>query len=413
MVIYSRQRDTAPDAAPDAAARLPQLLEAQRGALTRYAARRVGRDFAEDVASEAIVRGLSASPHRSAETATAWLFGIATNVIREHHRAEQRHLRLLERLVVARKRTPKSQAGRYCDPSSLGPSGDCRRSNETRCCLSSGASCHTTSAPVHSRCLSAPYVHASRVPGELSKPWAIYKRGKHVNDEKELRASELGRALTALAHHAERAQVEARRFPVKAAWLRRAVPVAAICVGISAAGATAAALLTGTEVDRFSEDAGISTTRARSLLADQRLAPRLDRELRERLGHDYGGLWIDNNGTVLTVGMATNRSAKRAALIGSTASHLGVATTPTVRWGLRVSIGALEHTQHRLEARFAAANFRASDTVDVEVDIRRNRIVLETPSQTSGAQQEAIAVALAEPEVPVTVEAGKPRLIFR
>lgn len=67
--------------------------------LHAYASRRVGRDLADDVVAETFRRVLenlgSFDPRRGIER--AWVFGIATNVLRNHRRSEVRRLRAIAR----------------------------------------------------------------------------------------------------------------------------------------------------------------------------------------------------------------------------------------------------------------------------------------------------------------------------
>jgi RNA polymerase sigma-70 factor (ECF subfamily) len=64
-----------------------------------YCARRVGPDLAEDVVAETLLTAFE-QRHRfdqTAETARPWLFGIATNLLRNHRRAEVRGWRAFAR----------------------------------------------------------------------------------------------------------------------------------------------------------------------------------------------------------------------------------------------------------------------------------------------------------------------------
>ena len=70
--------------------------------ITRYVARRLGEDAAEDVVAETFLTAFRqregydlARPH-----ARPWLYGIATNLMGRHRRTEVRQLRLLERTGV-------------------------------------------------------------------------------------------------------------------------------------------------------------------------------------------------------------------------------------------------------------------------------------------------------------------------
>lgn len=61
----------------------------------RYAATRAGESVAEDVMSQTFLiayEGLQSFDHRW-EDARPWLFGIATNLLRRHHRTEARRLK--------------------------------------------------------------------------------------------------------------------------------------------------------------------------------------------------------------------------------------------------------------------------------------------------------------------------------
>lgn len=64
------------------------------GSIYRFAACRIGRDAALDVAAETFAQALrSADRLDPARDARPWLFGIASNLIRHHRRAEERRMR--------------------------------------------------------------------------------------------------------------------------------------------------------------------------------------------------------------------------------------------------------------------------------------------------------------------------------
>ena len=69
-------------------------------AVHRYLARRVGSDLADDLAAETFTTAFDV--RRRYDTAhpdaLPWLFGIATNLVRHHHRGEARRLRAYARL---------------------------------------------------------------------------------------------------------------------------------------------------------------------------------------------------------------------------------------------------------------------------------------------------------------------------
>jgi len=84
------------------------LYEEHVDAIHTHVARRIGRDLAADVTAEtfriAIDQRQSFDPARG--SARAWLFGIATNLIRRHWRTEERRLR-----AMARSAHPGDQSG--------------------------------------------------------------------------------------------------------------------------------------------------------------------------------------------------------------------------------------------------------------------------------------------------------------
>lgn len=86
-----------PLVAPVAPGNLAALFERYGRQLHRYCASRIGSSAAEDVVAETF---LLAHQHRhrydpAAGTPAAWLFGIATNLLRRHRRTEIRALRAL------------------------------------------------------------------------------------------------------------------------------------------------------------------------------------------------------------------------------------------------------------------------------------------------------------------------------
>jgi RNA polymerase sigma factor (sigma-70 family) len=69
-------------------------------AVHRYLARRVGADLADDLAAEAFTEAFDSRARFDAARTDArpWLFGIATNLLRHHHRSEARRLRAYARV---------------------------------------------------------------------------------------------------------------------------------------------------------------------------------------------------------------------------------------------------------------------------------------------------------------------------
>jgi RNA polymerase sigma-70 factor (ECF subfamily) len=84
--------------------RFARAFDAHFAAIHRYLARRVGRELADDLASQcftvAFERRASFDERRGNER--AWLLGIATNLLRDHWRAEQRMLHTMARLSLER-----------------------------------------------------------------------------------------------------------------------------------------------------------------------------------------------------------------------------------------------------------------------------------------------------------------------
>jgi RNA polymerase sigma factor (sigma-70 family) len=69
--------------------------------LWRYCARRVGPDLAEDVVSDVfLVVARRADRIEASDSQRAWLYGVATNLLRSHRRSELRSLKALERSGV-------------------------------------------------------------------------------------------------------------------------------------------------------------------------------------------------------------------------------------------------------------------------------------------------------------------------
>ena len=76
---------------PDA---IEGLFNAHFGSIYRFAACRVGRDAALDVAAETFAQALrNIDRFDPGRDGRPWLFGIATNVLRHYRRAEERRIR--------------------------------------------------------------------------------------------------------------------------------------------------------------------------------------------------------------------------------------------------------------------------------------------------------------------------------
>ncbi|BCW50112.1 RNA polymerase sigma factor [Arthrobacter sp. StoSoilB13] len=79
----------------DSPAVFGELYDRHASAIYRYAARRAGEFAADDVTSETFLVAWERleSYDTSRDDARPWLFGIATNLLRQHHRAEASVLR--------------------------------------------------------------------------------------------------------------------------------------------------------------------------------------------------------------------------------------------------------------------------------------------------------------------------------
>ncbi|MEU1198097.1 RNA polymerase sigma factor [Streptomyces sp. NPDC005813] len=84
---------------PDAFA---ALFDRYADDIHRYAARRLGADAADDLMAETFVIAFQRRRRYDLSRAQArpWLYGIVTNLVGEHRRAEARHLRALARVAA-------------------------------------------------------------------------------------------------------------------------------------------------------------------------------------------------------------------------------------------------------------------------------------------------------------------------
>jgi RNA polymerase sigma factor (sigma-70 family) len=76
------------------------FFDLHHNAIWRYLCRRAGPTVADDLTSEVFLRALRARPAPRPETERAWLYGTATNLLRERSRKEIRHLRANAKLNV-------------------------------------------------------------------------------------------------------------------------------------------------------------------------------------------------------------------------------------------------------------------------------------------------------------------------
>lgn len=87
--------------------------------ILRYVRRRLGDAAADDATAEVFSRAFTARPTAQTEAVTPlpWLYGIAANVIGDHHRTEKRRLKALERLAAqTRQDAPATRRPDAIDP---------------------------------------------------------------------------------------------------------------------------------------------------------------------------------------------------------------------------------------------------------------------------------------------------------
>ena len=103
----SRQMDQPADAvviarSKDEPEMFALLFRRHAGPLRRYITRRIGPDAAEDVLAETFLTAFDVRGRydRTRPDARPWLYGIATNLVGRHRRAEVRQLRVYQRTGV-------------------------------------------------------------------------------------------------------------------------------------------------------------------------------------------------------------------------------------------------------------------------------------------------------------------------
>jgi RNA polymerase sigma factor (sigma-70 family) len=81
--------------------RFSALVDAHNDIIFRYLARRVGASMGEDLAAETFLRAFRARAgyRGSRSSALPWLYGIATNLLRDHARSEHRQTQALAKLA--------------------------------------------------------------------------------------------------------------------------------------------------------------------------------------------------------------------------------------------------------------------------------------------------------------------------
>ncbi|MEE6258153.1 RNA polymerase sigma factor [Plantactinospora sonchi] len=102
MTRQSRAAVAGAEHAGDGRLDLTRLFERSAGELLRYCASRVGQAAAEDVVAQTFLTAVEQQRRydRRHDDPRPWLFGIATNLLRQHRRAEVRGLRAMARTGI-------------------------------------------------------------------------------------------------------------------------------------------------------------------------------------------------------------------------------------------------------------------------------------------------------------------------
>jgi RNA polymerase sigma factor (sigma-70 family) len=102
------------------------VFDRHYGRIYAYVARRLGRDLAEDVASETFLVAFSrlAGYDPARPDAAPWLYGIASNLIARHGRAESRRYRAMSKVPPERPVAEIDVAGRLDAATARGPDRD-------------------------------------------------------------------------------------------------------------------------------------------------------------------------------------------------------------------------------------------------------------------------------------------------
>jgi RNA polymerase sigma-70 factor (ECF subfamily) len=96
------------------------IFDRHFGAVHTYLHRRAGRDLADELAAETFALAFARRAScRAGESVLPWLYGIATNVLHRHRRAERRQLRAYGRSGVDQWVTYEDEAVARVDGSSL------------------------------------------------------------------------------------------------------------------------------------------------------------------------------------------------------------------------------------------------------------------------------------------------------
>lgn len=96
------------------------IFDRHFGAVHRYLHRRAGRDLADELAAETFALAFARRETcRASGSVLPWLYGIATNLLHRHRRAERRQLHALSRTRVDRWAAYEDEANARADASSL------------------------------------------------------------------------------------------------------------------------------------------------------------------------------------------------------------------------------------------------------------------------------------------------------
>ena len=139
------------------------IFDRHFGAIHRYLHRRAGRDLADELAAETFALAFERRAScRASDSVLPWLYGIATNLLHRHRRAERRQLHAYARSGVDRWVAYEDEAAARVGDSSHGAQlaralAAMPRGSGTRCSSTRWPTSATTRSPVHSMSRSGPW----------------------------------------------------------------------------------------------------------------------------------------------------------------------------------------------------------------------------------------------------------------
>ena len=165
------------------------LFDAQYVPVYRYLAHRLGdRAAAEDLAAETFLRAYAARASFRPGSPRAWLFTIATNLLRDHARGAGRR----DAAFASGRAAPARRRARVRAPrpaARAGPGGPARARSARRCCSTPGPSSPTRRSPPSPASPSAPSAPASPAPARGSTAELAPREEPEMTVDDRLRAA--------------------------------------------------------------------------------------------------------------------------------------------------------------------------------------------------------------------------------